>query len=206
VAPRWVSLSRSARRSAAGRAGGWGIGHGVAGYNQAMLEVTRTVEATPERVWAVLADGWLYPSWVVGASRMRAVDGNWPAPRSALHHSSGIWPAVTNDETVVLDSEPPGRLKLQAKGRPAGEATVEVRIERQGDRSVVSIIEDVTKGPATLIPERVRQPLIATRNKETLRRLAYIAEGRSHPDSNGEPAAGSKASLHRSRVHGAGES
>ena len=170
-----------------------------------MLEVTRTVDATPERVWSVLADGWLYPSWVVGASRMRAVDEKWPTPGSQLHHSVGIWPAVTNDDTVVLESEPPRRLKLQAKGWPAGEATVELRIERQGDRSVVTIIEDVTKGPATRIPKSARQTLIAARNKETLRRLAYIAEGRSHPDSQEGPSAGSKDSLHQSRVHGAGE-
>lgn len=170
-----------------------------------MLEVTRTVDATPEQVWAVLADGWLYPSWVVGASRMRAVGENWPATGAALHHSSGLWPLVTNDETVALESEPPRRLKLQAKGRPVGEATVEVRIERQGDRSVVTIVEDVTKGPATRIPERVRQPLIAARNKETLRRLAYMAERRTHPESNGSPAAGSKDSLHQSQVHRAPE-
>ena len=28
----------------------------------------------PSAVWAVLADGWLYPVWVVGAARMREVD------------------------------------------------------------------------------------------------------------------------------------
>jgi uncharacterized protein YndB with AHSA1/START domain len=170
-----------------------------------MLEVTRTVDATPERVWAVLADGWLYPSWVVGASRMRAVDDTWPTLGAVLHHSSGLWPLVTNDETVVLESDPPRRLKMQAKGRPVGEATIELRVERQGDRSVVTIIEDVTKGPATRIPERMRQTLIAARNKETLRRLAYIAEARAHPDSNGGPAAGSKDSLHQSQVHRGGE-
>ena len=35
---------------------------------------TRAVDATPDQVWQVLADGWLYPLWVVGASRMRDVD------------------------------------------------------------------------------------------------------------------------------------
>ena len=36
---------------------------------------TRTIEATPEKIWDVLSDGWLYPVWVVGASRMREVEG-----------------------------------------------------------------------------------------------------------------------------------
>ncbi len=40
---------------------------------------SRVVEATPEQVWSILADGWLYPLWVVGASRMRQVDDHWPA-------------------------------------------------------------------------------------------------------------------------------
>ena len=40
---------------------------------------SRTIKATPERVWSVLADGWLYPLFVVGASRMRDVDEGWPA-------------------------------------------------------------------------------------------------------------------------------
>src|SRR3954470_24661888 len=85
------------------------------------MDVTRKVDATPEQVWAVLEDGWLYPSWVVGASRMRAVGEDWPAQGQRLHHSAGLWPMVTNDETVSIESEPPRHLRLQAKGGPAGE-------------------------------------------------------------------------------------
>ncbi len=70
-----------------------------------MYTVMRDVDASPEQVWAVLEDGWPYPSWVVGASRMRAVDERFPAPGSRLHHSAGVWPAVVSDETLVLDSE-----------------------------------------------------------------------------------------------------
>src|SRR5919202_175516 len=105
-----------------------------------MLEVTRKVDAPPEQVWAVLSDGWLYPSWVVGASRMRAVSAEWPAVGSELHHSAGVWPAVVNDSTTVLESGPSRRLKLQAKGRPAGEARVEIRIEPKGSGCVVTIL------------------------------------------------------------------
>ncbi len=28
----------------------------------------------------MLSDGWLYASWVVGASRVRDVDPRWPSP------------------------------------------------------------------------------------------------------------------------------
>lgn len=54
----------------------------------------------------MLADGWLYPSWVVGASRMREVDVKWPASRSRIHHSVGVWPALIDDHTKVLESIP----------------------------------------------------------------------------------------------------
>ena len=37
-----------------------------------MTRTTRTIEATPDQVWAVLADGWLYPLWVVGATMVAA--------------------------------------------------------------------------------------------------------------------------------------
>ena len=63
--------------------------------------VRRTIQAVPARVWAVLADGWLYPSWVVGASRMRDVEESWPAPGSQLHHSVGLWPLLLDDRTEL---------------------------------------------------------------------------------------------------------
>jgi Polyketide cyclase / dehydrase and lipid transport len=170
-----------------------------------MYTVTRMVEATPEQIWGVLEDGWSYPSWVVGASRMRAVGDDWPAKGSKLHHSAGIWPAVVNDDTTVLESEPPRLLRLQAKGWPAGEATVELRIEPAGNGSKVTIVEDATRGPGHYIPMAMRQPLIALRNTETLRRLAYMAEGRTDPRSSGGHTAGSTGSLHKSKIHRDGE-
>ena len=54
-----------------------------------MATNSRVVQAPPEKVWEVLSDGWLYPLWVVGASRMRAVDEHWPALGARLHHSVG---------------------------------------------------------------------------------------------------------------------
>jgi len=140
-------------------------------------EIRRSTSATPAEVFAVLGNGWLFPSWVVGASRMRAVDDLWPAVGSRLHHSFGVWPAVIDDETVVLANEAPYRLVLQAKGWPVGEATVELRIDSWGEGSMVTITEDATKGPGLLIPAVVRQAVLALRNAETLRRLIWLAEG-----------------------------
>ena len=47
-----------------------------------MSQNVRVLRCTPEDVFAALGDGWLYPSWVVGASRMREVDETWPRHRN----------------------------------------------------------------------------------------------------------------------------
>jgi short-subunit dehydrogenase/uncharacterized protein YndB with AHSA1/START domain len=141
--------------------------------------VSRQVAAPAEAVWAVLADGWQYATWVVGASRVRDVDAGWPAAGTRLHHSFGPWPAVISDATVSNEAEEPHRLVLTARGWPMGEARVEIEIVPDGPGScTVSIAEDATKGPGTLVPMPVRQLGILPRNREALRRLAYIAEGR----------------------------
>ncbi len=170
-----------------------------------MFTVTRMVHATPEQVWAVLADGWSYPSWVVGASRMRAVEPAWPAAGAKLHHSVGVWPAVLNDETEVLESDPPRRLRLQARGWPMGEATIEVHIEPAGNGSKLTFVEDATRGPGRFVPKVLRQAPIALRNTETLRRLAYLAEARATPESGEGPDAGSRESLAQSKIHPDGD-
>ena len=145
-----------------------------------MASNERRISATPEQVFAVLADGWLYPTWVVGASRMRAVDATWPAPQSRLHHSAGVWPLLLNDETTLLEWQPPRRMKLEAKGWPLGTATVELDVTSEGTTSCrVRITENPSRGPGALVPKPVSDALIATRNTETLRRLAYLVEGRA---------------------------
>jgi hypothetical protein len=141
---------------------------------------TRLVKASADEVWKVLSDGWLYPVFVVGASRMREVDDNWPEVGSRLHHSVGVWPALINDTTSVLEVKPPTMLRLRARGWPAGEADVTFRIRPQGQQTEVVIEEDAASGPAKLLPKPARDVPIAWRNVETLRRLAFIAENRFH--------------------------
>lgn len=146
---------------------------------QGRASVTRQIEAPASAVWRTLSDGWLYASWVVGASRVREVDPGWPGLGSRIHHSFGIWPALIDDETVVVEAAPESLLHLTAKGWPLGEARVELRIDEVGaQRCEVTIVEDAVRGPGTLLPRPVRQPLISVRNREALRRLAMLAEGR----------------------------
>ena len=146
-----------------------------------METVERLVDAPADRVWQVLADGWSYPLWVVGASRMRAVSQNWPQVGAELHHSAGVWPALLNDKTVVKQVEAGRFVRLVPKGRPFGSAEVEISVEPRGEQTLVRMREDVVSGPAKLVPERVRQAATVVRNRETLRRLALLAERRTRP-------------------------
>ena len=142
-----------------------------------MAENYRTMNCPPESVFAVLADGWLYPSWVVGASRMRDVDAAWPTAGSAIHHSVGVWPALINDTTSVLEWDPPRHALFKARGWPIGEAHVAVDVKPRGTGCVVRITEDATAGPGRFVPAVLRDPAIKLRNMETLHRLALLAEG-----------------------------
>ena len=144
-----------------------------------MSTTTRPIAATPDQVWEVLADGWLYPVWVVGASRMREVDASWPATGSRLHHSVGVWPALLDDNTEVTDCVPGRSLTLRARAWPTGEARVHLRLDPTGSDTTVVIEEKPVSGPAALLPPVVHGPGLKWRNTETLRRLALIAEGRS---------------------------
>ena len=162
-----------------------------------MIEVSRRVEAGPEAVWRVLSDGWSYPSWVVGASRMRAVDPRWPQVGAQLHHSAGAWPVLLSDSTSVVECVPNRRLVLQARGWPLGEARVDIRIEPVAGGCEVTIFEDATHGVGKLVPAPVRQLLMGGRNTETLQRLAFLAERNPAPvDDDGSGVDGDGSHLH----------
>ncbi|MCT1478629.1 SRPBCC family protein [Microbacterium sp. p3-SID336] len=145
-----------------------------------MATNTRDLACTTEDVFRVLANGWLYPTWVVGASRMRDVDASWPAPGAQLHHSVGVWPALLDDTTELVEWHPPHSAVLRARGWPVGEARVTLRARTIHTGCQVRIDEEPVKGPATLLPRFLTTPMLRWRNAETLHRLGYLAEGRAH--------------------------
>ncbi|WP_231938658.1 SRPBCC family protein [Arthrobacter sp. B6] len=142
-----------------------------------MSTVSRLFNSPADVVWKVIADGWLYSGWVVGASRIRAVDAHWPEADSRLHHSVGAWPLVINDSTRVAAVEPGRSLELVARGWPLGEAKVVITLEDLGTQCRVTIAEDAIRGPGKMVPKVLRDPLIAVRNRETLSRLELMAAG-----------------------------
>ena len=134
------------------------------------------IAAGPDRVYAVLTDGWLYAAWVVGASRVRAVDERWPQPGGRIHHSIGAWPALLHDTTEVEECRPPEYLMLRARARPSGEARVEFFLAETAAGTEVQMHEQATAGPVKLLPGGIVDPILHLRNAETLRRLRYLVE------------------------------
>ncbi|WP_284976987.1 SRPBCC family protein [Arthrobacter sp. efr-133-TYG-104] len=157
-----------------------------------MSTVTQVFDSPPAHVWKVIADGWLYSGWVVGASRIRDVDEEWPEVGSQLHHSVGSWPLLINDSTRVTAAQPGVSLELLARGWPIGEAKVRISLEGLDDgKCRVSIAEDAVRGPGKLVPKALRDPLIDLRNRETLKRLELMAAGgagRKNQEAQGDAA------------------
>lgn len=142
------------------------------------MAVNRTeIAASPEDVFRVLANGWLFPVWVVGASRMRDVDASWPSVGARIHHSVGAWPALINDYTELLEWDPPRRAVMRARLWPIGEARVELDVEPKDGGSRVTMVEIPTSGPFALAPRPLVDPSVKVRNVETLKRLRYLSEG-----------------------------
>ncbi|PZS37057.1 MAG: polyketide cyclase [Pseudonocardiales bacterium] len=148
-----------------------------------MSEVALEIPASVDRVWAVLADGWTYAAWVVGASHIRDVDATWPAPDSKLHHSVGPWPLVVKDYTEVVECRASTHLKLRARTWPIGEAVVVLDLEpSSADRCRVTMGETPTRGPAAWTHNPVAEALLQARNKETLERLGALASRGAKPE------------------------
>jgi len=147
------------------------------------MVVTRRVHAGVDEVWAVLADGWRYATWMVGVSRVRDVDPAWPGVGSRLRHAEGPWPVAIDHHTEILACDPGRRLLLKAGGWPLGATRLRIMVNPGSTHgSIIRLTQDVTDARGRLIPRPVRQRFFAARSEESLRRLAFIAEGHHRRD------------------------
>lgn len=145
-----------------------------------MVEVTTEVRASPEQVFAVLADGWSYAGWVVGASHIRTVDPGWPGLGTRIHHSVGPWPLLVGDVTTVHAVAPPRTLELDARLWPLGAARIRLELtETRPGVTEVRMAERAVRGPGRVLPDAVQALLLVPRNRESLRRLADLVIGRT---------------------------
>jgi len=137
--------------------------------------ITRFMPVSPEDVWEVLADPGEYAYWVVGSKVIRDADADWPEPGSKFHHTVGFGPIKLSDHTVSLEADPPLRLKLRAKGRPLGTASVTMEMIARDGGTEVRMTEN---------PDGIYRPLgflaplqigSLGRNSESLMRLEELA-------------------------------
>ncbi len=142
------------------------------------MSVSRVVRVSPERAWTELTDAWVYTSWVVGATHIRDVDASWPEPGSKLHHTVGPWPLTIKDFTTVVEADPPRRLVLNARAWPVGEARIEITLEPVPDGTEVTMAEWPVRGPGAWGRNPLMDALLRARNRESLGRLAALAENR----------------------------
>jgi uncharacterized protein YndB with AHSA1/START domain len=141
------------------------------------MATTRDVRASRQQIWEAMSDGWTYAQWVVGNSRTRAVDSNWPEPGSAIKHSVGVWPLVISDETVVESCTPNEELVLRAGLGRLGSARITLRLKDLPDGGCrIEMVETPATGPIRLFPDRLVLAAVYPRNRECLLRLTALAE------------------------------
>jgi hypothetical protein len=130
---------------------------------------------SPEDVWEVLADPGEYGYWVVGSKVIRDADANWPEPGAKFHHTVGFGPFKVSDHTVSVEADRPRRLKMRAKGRPFGSASVTIDIAPKDGGTVVTLVEnpDGIYRPLAVFPPL--QISAKARNAESLMRMEELA-------------------------------
>jgi len=144
-----------------------------------MTTVQVTLAAPRPDVWAALVDVRTYPTWLVGARRIRSVDDEWPAPGTAFHHVVGFGPITIADATRSVAVDPERRLELVVRARPAVEATVVFELQDAAEGTLVTMEEHPIGLHRVLAP--VLAPLTQARNRASLAQLedrvrARIAE------------------------------
>jgi len=154
---------------------------GVVEGQVVVATVTATIRVTPAAVHAVLADGWAYAGWVVGASHVRAVQADWPAVGSRLFHASGTWPLIMEDHTQVEEVDPGRRLVLLAHGGSLGDARIDLSLVPDGPDTRVTLVETPVAGPGKWFHNPVADAVLARRNTEALTRLGCLAERPTTP-------------------------
>jgi uncharacterized protein YndB with AHSA1/START domain len=144
------------------------------------VEARTTVARQRDDAFRTIADPRTYPSWLVGAQRIRRVDPDFPAPAAEFEHSVGPSEGATvDDSSEVLVADPPRRLDLAVHVGPL-DGDVTFLLEESGGRTTVTLRERPTGRLAVLTP--LLRPALYARNRWSLHRLRRLLEGSGGPD------------------------
>ena len=136
-----------------------------------------TTSASPDRVWRVVANGWLFAQWAIGAVKVCRVDDDWPSAGSSLDHAFGHGRFVLRSETRVLASTPGELLRVRTDGWPTGGSELTVTLESGPSGTILLVDELAVAGPDHVLPPAVHTMLLQWRNTQLVRGLALLAEG-----------------------------
>src|ERR1700683_4183413 len=143
------------------------------------------MDSTAEQVFAVLSDPRSFARWVVGSKEVRRADADWPALGTAFDHKVGIFPISLSDHSEVVAVTRPNLLKLLVKARPFSKAYVTLCLRPVAHGTRVEMDEVAADARSRLLFNPLTDPLIRIRNRESLRRLKALAEGKE-PIPQGE--------------------
>jgi uncharacterized protein YndB with AHSA1/START domain len=135
----------------------------------------RFMPVPPVAVWDALADPGGYAYWVPGSKVIRDADPSWPEPGSRFHHTVGVGPVKVSDHTVSLEARRPELLRIRAKGRPLGTATVTLEMLPRDGGTVVRMTEEPDGPFAVMRLNPLLYVLTKSRNTESLMRLEELA-------------------------------
>ena len=136
------------------------------------------IEAPANVVYDTLMDAWTYALWVGGTKNIRDVEPDWPEPGSKFHHSVGVGPLMTRDETRMISREHDRLVELNVQLWPIGEGVVQLELEDLGGRTHVVMHEEFVSGPAAWSDNPLQQVMMKLRNDWSLDKLKRIVEQR----------------------------
>lgn len=139
----------------------------------------RLVQATPQAVWDVLADGDLYVQWVVGPSDSTPEAGHWPQVGATIAYEVRLGPLRLNNESVVRHKVDGSLLEIEAKAGRLGTARISVELRPWGEECLVIVDEHPLRGPGGLLHNAAVEALIQVRHRAMLARLAGLCESRA---------------------------
>jgi uncharacterized protein YndB with AHSA1/START domain len=129
---------------------------------------------SPDEVFEHLLDPWEYPSWLLGASDMRAVDDDWPEVGSSFHHRVGFGPVNVNDRSQILELDRPRKLVLKVRATPLVQGIVTFTVEALSGGGSVLWLQEEPAIPGAEVLRPVLDPPTHLRNQRSLSRLADL--------------------------------